>query len=99
MAQVQLDIFNKDAVVQVFGVARGVGPLEVVGPTSECVGIVMRLEAGGSLEDWLHEPRGGGAQFSVGSTDGLAERLRIAIDTAKGAMAVFIPAVCFYSFV
>ena len=84
MAQVQLDIFNKDAVVQVFGVARGVAPTELVGPDAECVGIVMRLEVGGCLESWLHDPQGRGAQFTVGSADGLAERLRNAIHVARG---------------
>jgi len=84
MAKVQMEIFNKDAVVQVFGVARGTAPLELLGPGADCVGIVMRLEAGGSLESWLHDPRGGGSMFPVGSAVGLAERLRIASSIARG---------------
>ena len=84
MAQVQSQIFDKDAVVQVLGVARGTAPVELVGLGADCVGIVMRLEAGGSLESWLHDPRGGGSMFPVGSAVGLAERLRIASSIARG---------------
>ena len=86
MVQVHRDIFKKDCVVQVYGVAKGVPPPELLGlgmgaaAGEECVAIVMRLEAGGSLEAWLHGPAGAGAAASRTT----AERLCMAVAVARG---------------
>ena len=57
MVQVHRDILNKDCVVQVYGVSKGVPSPELQGLAlgvvgEECMAIVMRLETGGSLESW-----------------------------------------------
>ena len=49
MVQVHRDIFKKDCVVQVYGVAKGVPPANLLGlglgvAGEECVAIVMRLQ-------------------------------------------------------
>ena len=93
MAQVHRDIFNKDAVVQVYGLAKGVPPPELHGLAlgvagEECVAIVMRLETGGSLESWLHgDPTEGGS--AVVRTTG--ERLRMALEVSRGAIPFMTP--------
>ena len=80
------DIFNKDDVAQVYGLAKGVPPPELHGLAlgvagEECVAIVMRLETGGSLESWLHgDPTEG--RSAVARTSG--ERLRMALEVARG---------------
>ena len=79
------DILNKDCVVLVYGVAKGVPPPGLLGlglgaaAGEECVAIVMRLETGGSLESWLHDPPGGGA-----TNGNIVERLRMAVAVSKG---------------
>ena len=93
MAAVHRDIFNKDTVVSVYGVAMGVLPAHLLGlglgvaADEECVAIIMRLETGGSLESWLHEPM----RAAAGGTGMLArttgERLYMAMEVAGGALA------------
>ena len=91
MAQVHRDIFNKDAVVLAHGVAKGVLPTELLGlglamAGEECVAIVMRLETGGSLEDWLHPKTAGarGASQSAVANRTTLERLCMALEVARG---------------
>ena len=84
VARADRDIFNKDAIVRVYGVARGVLPpeLRMAFPVAsdECVGIVMRYEAGGSLAKLLHPPSG-----TFMATISMVEKLRIAGEIARGA--------------
>ena len=95
MAQVHRDIFNKDCVAQVYGVAKGVPPSQLHGLAlcvegEECVAIIMRLETGGSLENWLYGQARGAGIGSGGAARTIEERLRMAAEVARGALSDYI---------
>jgi len=79
MASIEREVVDKDAIAHVYGVAEGRLTDELARALSvlphECVGIVMRYEGGGTLEDLI-------AAAPPLST---REKISIALEVARGA--------------
>lgn len=82
------EIVATDLICKIYGIARGYLPEDLVKilpvtATEECVGIVMRYEVEGSLEDFLKTCKDGPTNLSM------LEKLKVAGDVSRGTRLFF----------